>query len=728
MYRLTITLCLSLLCIYSSSAQSWELIYEAPSPSPLSKIDDIHDLCRVGDSTIWISGGSEPHLAVSYDNGENWTDRSSNLPESVQRRITSVYFHNEDFGLIGTGPPSALYYTENDGQSWQPANIDFQGFEPVTFLGWDDGIVFKNELEGWAMRTNVPATVLHTTDGGRNWEVLLQDEDEVYRHIAYHSGDTLILNNREHLMYTYDGGESWEDIEDNLWQERYSAFFLNRQRGWWAGRNNQVHSTYDGGVTWDTSYVVGSGNPDNSRVYQTHFVNDTLGWAVVHWPTSDEGVYVSTDGGYTWVKQNPHIEDPWSMRVYGDSLAYVLTESTPDGIGKVYRYRKRPASCLPTGSVSVSDSSSLYPLLSWQPATGAYDGYYLQLGSTPGGQDVLPRTDVGLDTFYQAITPLPDGVELYATVLPYNHILGAAEGCGSTAFTTLACPPPIAVDTGYCKGSGLLWGDSLITSPGLYTFTDTLSTGCVQETLLQAEQYGSTGSSIDTAYCAGTPFYWQDSLLAGPGTYQFGYTSAQGCDSTLLLHLEEWPAPTLRIDTFICEGESYTGQDTLISGAGTYSFHYSTAQGCDSTLQVFLEERLNSYIEIDTALVPGGLYDGQAYEGDTTLVYNFTAANGCDSIVAVHIEVLTSTYQPQKAQPLRVQPNPSSGNFTVMALPQATAPARLQVLDSSGKLLLDQEADLSSDWQLPADGWPAGLYLLRAEVDGELYTTRLVKQ
>ena len=80
------------------------------------------------------------------------------------------------------------------------------------------------------------------------------------------------------------------------------------------------------------------------------------------------------------------------------------------------------------------------------------------------------------------------------------------------------------------------------------------------------------------------------------------------------------------------------------------------------------------------------------------------------------------------AQELTVLPNPSSGDFTVKALPQATAPARLQVLDSSGKLLLDREADLSSDWQLPAQGWPAGLYLLRAEVDGERYTARLVKQ
>jgi hypothetical protein len=83
----------------------------------------------------------------------------------------------------------------------------------------------------------------------------------------------------------------------------------------------------------------------------------------------------------------------------------------------------------------------------------------------------------------------------------------------------------------------------------------------------------------------------------------------------------------------------------------------------------------------------------------------------------------------QSATPkLTVMPNPSSGSFTVQALPNATTPVRLQVLDSGGKLMLDQEADLSSDCILPAQGWPAGLYLLRTEVDGELYTTRLIKQ
>jgi photosystem II stability/assembly factor-like uncharacterized protein len=141
--------------------------------------------------------------------------------------------------------------------------------------------------------------LLHTTHGGLNWDIQFQVSNEgQYRNIAYQNEDTLIITTNEHLMYSYNGGESWEDIEDNLWQDLFSASFINRQRGWWAGEENQVHSTYYGGVTWDTSYVANNPNFEINRVRGAEFANDTLGWAFIR--VSDpavEGVYVSTDGG-----------------------------------------------------------------------------------------------------------------------------------------------------------------------------------------------------------------------------------------------------------------------------------------------------------------------------------------------------------------------------------------------------------------------------------------------
>ncbi len=211
MYRLTITLCLSLLCIYSSSAQSWELIYEAPFGVGTNIKDEILDLCRVGDSTIWVCGGngSVPHIAVSYNDGESWTDMTEHTPEQVVSRIRAIYFISENFGLIypDTGIPEFIFYTENGGQSWQTANVNLQNSGPIPSFAINE-VVFKDEHEGWALREFEPVTLLNTTDGGLNWDIQLQVSNEgKYRNIAYHNEDTLIITTNEHLVYSYDGGE-----------------------------------------------------------------------------------------------------------------------------------------------------------------------------------------------------------------------------------------------------------------------------------------------------------------------------------------------------------------------------------------------------------------------------------------------------------------------------------------------------------------------------------------
>jgi hypothetical protein len=90
--------------------------------------------------------------------------------------------------------------------------------------------------------------------------------------------------------------------------------------------------------------------------------------------------------------------------------------------------------------------------------------------------------------------------------------------------------------------------------------------------------------------------------------------------------------------------------------------------------------------------------------------------------------VVTSTYEPQQAQPLRVRPNPSSDYFTVFALPQAATPVRVQVFDTNGRLLLQKMVDLSSDWRLSAESWPAGMYVMKVELGGRVYAARLVKR
>lgn len=80
------------------------------------------------------------------------------------------------------------------------------------------------------------------------------------------------------------------------------------------------------------------------------------------------------------------------------------------------------------------------PILTWNAVTGsaAASGYKLKVGTTPGGTDIVPNTNVGNVTSY-ALSNLTASTTYYVTITPLNS-LGEATGCTETSFT-VAGPP-----------------------------------------------------------------------------------------------------------------------------------------------------------------------------------------------------------------------------------------------------------------------------------------------
>ncbi|UGU15043.1 gliding motility-associated C-terminal domain-containing protein [Sinomicrobium kalidii] len=79
--------------------------------------------------------------------------------------------------------------------------------------------------------------------------------------------------------------------------------------------------------------------------------------------------------------------------------------------------------------------------ISWNAVPEA-DGYYLTVGTTSGGTDLVDNEDVGDTTVYDLVNDLPGSTEIYVSVVPYNTE-GEAENCQEESFTTkaLATPP-----------------------------------------------------------------------------------------------------------------------------------------------------------------------------------------------------------------------------------------------------------------------------------------------
>ncbi|MCX2679281.1 gliding motility-associated C-terminal domain-containing protein [Galbibacter sp. EGI 63066] len=76
--------------------------------------------------------------------------------------------------------------------------------------------------------------------------------------------------------------------------------------------------------------------------------------------------------------------------------------------------------------------------IEWEAVSTA-EGYYLTIGTTSGGIDLVNNEDVGDVTTYTLATIPPEGTVLYVNITPYNHA-GNATGCAEETFTILAIP------------------------------------------------------------------------------------------------------------------------------------------------------------------------------------------------------------------------------------------------------------------------------------------------
>ncbi|TDS16972.1 gliding motility-associated-like protein [Maribacter caenipelagi] len=91
------------------------------------------------------------------------------------------------------------------------------------------------------------------------------------------------------------------------------------------------------------------------------------------------------------------------------------------------------SSTIPTNNeIDVNTATNI----SWNAVAGA-SGYFLTIGTSFNGGEILARTDVANTLSYNPATDLPAETDIYVTIIPYNRI-GLANSCSPSVFTTAA--------------------------------------------------------------------------------------------------------------------------------------------------------------------------------------------------------------------------------------------------------------------------------------------------
>lgn len=170
---------------------------------------------------------------------------------------------------------------------------------------------------------------------------------------------------------------------------------------------------------------------------------------------------------------------------------------------------------------------------------------------------------------------------------------------------------------------------------------------------LKVDSMGSLGVPCgDTTYltteiCHGETFTVGSSTYTQSGTYQDRFVTINACDSIVVTNLTVLEAADSVMVRKICEGESiFLGTTTWLHyyQTGTYVEHRTAANGCDSTITLHLTVYPNYHDTINATICDGETFNVGTYTHTTAGTYDdyFFAQGVCDSIITVNLTVLQS--------------------------------------------------------------------------------------
>ena len=116
------------------------------------------------------------------------------------------------------------------------------------------------------------------------------------------------------------------------------------------------------------------------------------------------------------------------------------------------------------------------------------------------------------------------------------------------------------------------------------------------------------------AYDIALPFNFEGNILNTSGYYTYHYETAQGCDSTVVVHFQVLSSNGDSREEFrrvtICSHElPYIEQDSALTTPGMYKFHTPAQNGCDSAYYLLLAVKESPVVILDGGgyLCPGAL-------------------------------------------------------------------------------------------------------------------------
>ena len=273
-----------------------------------SAIHNFHSLFFIDSLKGWACGTGA--IITTTNGGLNWTIQISNVAGN------SIFFLSDSIGFV-VNYSRGYAVTTNGGMNWnhEPGNARYPHLYSVHAS--DVNSIWAVGQHGNILKSTSVLLNFQEVSSGTVRELFSIFFIDLLTGWAVGGGQNPpITNDGSTILKTTDGGTNWQLIPISITNVAlYPLFFVNENIGWSASKNGVILKTVNGGFNWSPQTIV-----TDTAIIGMHFINENIGWAV-----GDRGkILKTTNGGNNWIAQTSGKTTMlWSVYFVDDQTGWI---------------------------------------------------------------------------------------------------------------------------------------------------------------------------------------------------------------------------------------------------------------------------------------------------------------------------------------------------------------------------------------------------------------------